>query len=475
MSPSGGSCHFTGPYLIPQRVPMDELMKDTKTEANGTTVAMAVDDINHNDEHSAAHGAMDDDTSHQHEADTTINNDDDEMDADADVADTSMLSFNDSVDTLPALAGPDVKRRVAWTRMKGYPWWPSLVMDAELEAALPIHIRKQKRGKDYLSCYHFGPDGDVGWYKSSDPQSFREFDAHKDEILSKKPKGKPWSQALEQAQRADALTLFDHRWDPVKIHLKVPSEPKKAKKPKSDKPDRRASTGSTKKQRDEEEEEDEFAVSASERRASEPPKAKKSRKARDVDDAYDEAAEPPKKKKKSDPSKVKEEESPKPSAKEAEEDEHERMMKLRAKLQKFWQKIDRNEPLDDKDISKADSALKAVENFHEDGHMPAVSLIKNTKIGKVIKYLSKCKEKVKEDPQNVIARSIRLMDKWQAFYATDTDKGKTVVATSGTPTPSNGDSGVIPISDVTDVPVPSTNDSTLEGDSAQSLIAAESS
>ena len=88
-----------------------------ENDQNGLATTMTTDRFSHNDDESAAYGTVEDETSAAMvEGDTTINNDDDGMGGD--IGDASILSFNDSVDVLPALAGPEVKRRVAWTRMK---------------------------------------------------------------------------------------------------------------------------------------------------------------------------------------------------------------------------------------------------------------------------------------------------------------------------------------------------------------------
>ncbi|TPX32145.1 cytidine deaminase [Synchytrium microbalum] len=92
----------------------------------------------------------------------------------------------------------------------GYPWWPCLVLDAKLEADLPVHIRKKKRGKDVITCYHFGEAGDVAWYRPSD---MREYEDFKPQVLAKRPKLKLWAEAYAQSERSDALTLFDKRWE----------------------------------------------------------------------------------------------------------------------------------------------------------------------------------------------------------------------------------------------------------------------
>ncbi|TPX34928.1 hypothetical protein SmJEL517_g02621 [Synchytrium microbalum] len=370
----------------------------------------------------------------------------DESAMDTGEAPEAPIEFNDQVDMLPPLPGPDVKRKLVWTRMKGFPWWPSLVMDAALEGALPLHIRKQKRGKDVTSCYHFGEAGDVNWYKAND---MRDYEDYKPQVLAKKPKLKLWTEAFAQSERPDALTLFDKRWDIVPAsNLKITIKPPSEKKPKKPKQDRRATTSVM------EEDEDE---SGNNRRHSEPVKQpRKSRKR--AEEVEDEPAEPPKKKKKI-AEKAKKDE-PEPAETAGEEEQHERMMKLRAKLQKFWQKLDRSEPLDDKDYSKADSALKAVENFHDDGRMPAVNLIKNTKIGKVIKYLSKSGDKVTGDKYEVIPRSVKLMEKWATFYTGDNDKADTK-APGDKPALSNDDKGkeaeaVAPAADA--APAPAADD-----------------
>ena len=68
------------------------------------------------------------------------------------------------------------------------------------------------------------------------------------------------------------------------------------------------------------------------------------------------------------------------------------------------------------------------------------------------------------------------MDKWQAFYATDSDKdkGKSVVATNGTAANNGNTAGSAPSGSTSAATMPSNSNEPLEGDSAQSLANAES-